>query len=285
MELILDSKPKFIIIDIDNCISDDKWRMQHVSHAIEDLDERYYTYNISCHNDQPCMKNINQLALLVAMGAYPVFITARPEMVRAETLQWLRVNIPFDFDGICDLMMRPPNDKRPSPELKPALLQDWINANFTEHSPEHKVPYSYFNKDWVLCCFDDRQDVLDAYAAQGYRVQHMAVHKDVSVDERGNPIGDDKARTDVILNTMAATFKERNAVYGSNYKMVAPMVKTLFPNGVPPELVVTDQWHLFELILVKLSRYAISNLTHIDSIHDAGVYSAMCESINMEQQL
>lgn len=82
-----------------------------------------------------------------------------------------------------------------------------------------------------------------------------------------------------ILEAMAATFRERNAVYGSNYKMVAPLVRALFPNGVPPELVVTDQWHLFELKLVKLSRFAISNLTHMDSIHDDGVYSAMIESI------
>jgi hypothetical protein len=272
---------KFIIIDIDNCISDDKWRMAHVSHKIEDLDERYYTYNICCHNDQPCMENINTLALLVQMGAHPVFITARPEMVRAETVDWLHKHLPFSFDAICDLMMRPVGDKRTSPELKPALLQGWIECNFTD-AENGKI--NHFNKDWILCIFDDRQDVLDAHAANGYRVQHMAVHKDVSVDERGNPIADDPARTDVILNKMASTFKERNAVYGSNYKMVAPMVKILFPNGVPPELVVTDQWHLFELILVKLSRYAISNLTHTDSIHDAGVYSAMCESINKEQE-
>jgi len=87
-----------------------------------------------------------------------------------------------------------------------------------------------------------------------------------------------------ILDAMAATFRERNAVYGSNYKMVGPMMAILFPNGVPPALLHSDQFHLFELILVKLSRYAISGLKHQDSIHDAGVYAAMCEAINIEQQ-
>lgn len=82
-----------------------------------------------------------------------------------------------------------------------------------------------------------------------------------------------------ILAEMAETFRARNAVYGDNYKMVAQLVKVLFPNGVPPELVVTDQWHLFELKLVKISRFAISNLTHVDSIHDDAVYSAMIEAI------
>jgi len=82
-----------------------------------------------------------------------------------------------------------------------------------------------------------------------------------------------------ILRDMASTFDERNKVYGSNYLMVSKLVKVLFPNGVPPGLVETDHWHLFELKLVKLSRFAISNLSHEDSIHDDGVYSAMIESI------
>jgi hypothetical protein len=82
-----------------------------------------------------------------------------------------------------------------------------------------------------------------------------------------------------ILEDMGKTFQERNAVYGSNYLMVAALVKVLFPNGVPSELVVTHQWHLFELKLVKLSRFAISNLTHVDSIHDDAVYAAMIEHI------
>lgn len=87
----------------------------------------------------------------------------------------------------------------------------------------------------------------------------------------------------MILDSMADTFRRRNAVYGDNFRMVAKLVKVLFPDGVPPELVVTDQWHLFELKLVKISRFAISNLTHQDSIHDDGVYSAMIESILTEK--
>lgn len=98
-----------------------------------------------------------------------------------------------------------------------------------------------------------------------------------------NAAAKDKNAAD-ILEGMAKTFRERNAVYGDNYKMVAKLVAVLFPNGVPPELVVTDQWHLFELKLVKLSRFAISNLTHQDSIHDDGVYSAMIEAIVIQQQ-
>jgi len=90
---------------------------------------------------------------------------------------------------------------------------------------------------------------------------------------------------DTILSEMAETYKERNAIYGNNYKMVGPIMEILFPNGVPAKLLGSDQFHLFELKIVKLSRFAISNLEHIDSIHDDAVYSAMIESILLKKQL
>jgi hypothetical protein len=86
-----------------------------------------------------------------------------------------------------------------------------------------------------------------------------------------------------ILEAAAQTFRDRSAVYGDNFRMIAPLVRILFPNGVPPELVTTDQWHLFELKLVKLSRFAVSHLTHLDSIHDDMVYSAMIEMLVREK--
>lgn len=87
-----------------------------------------------------------------------------------------------------------------------------------------------------------------------------------------------------ILVEMADTYRERNAVYGDNYKRVGKLMTVLFPDGVPPEILHSDQFHLFELILVKLSRFAISGLQHQDSIHDTGVYAAMCEAIILEKK-
>lgn len=87
-----------------------------------------------------------------------------------------------------------------------------------------------------------------------------------------------------LLEGGAATFRERNATYGSNFRMVGPIMQVLFPAGVPPELLRHDAFHLFELIIVKLSRFAISNFTHQDSIHDATVYAAMIEAVVQEIQ-
>jgi hypothetical protein len=83
-----------------------------------------------------------------------------------------------------------------------------------------------------------------------------------------------------ILAEMADTYRERNKVYGDNYKRVGAVMAAMFPNGV--ELFTEEDynvWHLFELMVVKLTRFANSGLTHEDSIHDAAVYAAMVESL------
>lgn len=81
-----------------------------------------------------------------------------------------------------------------------------------------------------------------------------------------------------ILTQMADTYRDRNRIYGDNYKMVGKLMAVLFPDGASPELLHSPVFHLLELKLVKLSRFAMSSLTHLDSIHDDGVYSAMIEA-------
>jgi hypothetical protein len=86
-----------------------------------------------------------------------------------------------------------------------------------------------------------------------------------------------------ILASGAATYAERNKVYGDNYRMVAPIMKVLFPYGVPARVIHSDKWHMFELLVVKITRFATSKLEHIDSIHDAMVYAAMIEASIKEE--
>ncbi len=88
-----------------------------------------------------------------------------------------------------------------------------------------------------------------------------------------------------ILAEMADTFRERNKVYGDNYKRVGDVMAALFPAGV--ELSTPEDfnvWHLFELMVVKMTRFANSGLTHEDSIHDLAVYAAMVESLIRKEE-
>lgn len=83
-----------------------------------------------------------------------------------------------------------------------------------------------------------------------------------------------------ILQEMADTYRERNKVYGDNYKRVGEVMMALFPQGVKVESAHEfNVWHLFELMIVKLTRFSNSELSHLDSIHDCAVYAAMVESL------
>lgn len=82
-----------------------------------------------------------------------------------------------------------------------------------------------------------------------------------------------------LLAKMADTYRERNAVYGDNWRTVGQVMISLFPDGIRLETAKSfNEWHLFELIVVKLTRFANSKLTHADSIHDIAVYAAMIEA-------
>jgi len=82
-----------------------------------------------------------------------------------------------------------------------------------------------------------------------------------------------------IMEEMKALFLERSKIYGANYQMVGNVLKAFFPNGVrlrsDHDFLV---WHLFELMIVKLTRFVHSGLSHHDSIRDLAVYATMVES-------
>src|SRR5262245_18569259 len=87
-------------------------------------------------------------------------------------------------------------------------------------------------------------------------------------------------KPDDILNEMANTFKERNGIYRENWHMVGKVMEALHPDGL--HLLTAqdhERFHLYCILVVKLTRFAISGSTHIDSIHDIGVYAAMIEHL------
>ena len=93
--------------------------------------------------------------------------------------------------------------------------------------------------------------------------------------------------TSDILRSAAATAEQRNAVYKDNYKVVGDVMAVFFPNGVQLKTAHDfRRWHLFELLVVKLTRY-VANWTnggHQDSIHDAMCYAAMCEMADADHR-
>ena len=82
-----------------------------------------------------------------------------------------------------------------------------------------------------------------------------------------------------IFAAMGETFAERNAEYKDNALNVAKAMTAFYPDGVTLKTEADHyKFHLFTLIVVKLTRFVNSGMTHIDSIHDPAVYAAMIEN-------
>lgn len=88
-----------------------------------------------------------------------------------------------------------------------------------------------------------------------------------------------------ILQEAAQTYHDRNMIYKDNYKKVGEIMHCLFPDGIPDSSVEGyNVWHLFELMIVKITRFANTELKHTDSMRDVAVYAAMIESIINETE-
>lgn len=87
---------------------------------------------------------------------------------------------------------------------------------------------------------------------------------------------------DEILAQAAKTFKERNAVYKSNYTQMGPLLAALFPEGITLKTELDFvRFHLLMLVMVKATRYVQNwEAGHQDSLRDAAVYFAMLESVD-----
>ncbi len=285
---------KYVIFDLDNCLSDDRNRIPLIDWNAKTPSEKYAAYHARCGEDAPGNTRVYESWINKADHT-PIFLTARPTSVRENTESWVDNELDGDALGRGLLLMRENADQRPSVEVKRSqlrLLSKVYNVN-----PES-----------IAHAYDDRPEIVEMYKSEGIQATVLSIHDhcaytnptkaaateqellDLSELTRAkpqpkpNPDLNPKVTAADVLGEMAKTFRERQSVYKDNYKMVAKLMAVLFPQGVPSELVVQDQFHLFELVLVKLSRYAISGLTHIDSVHDLSVYGAMCEAINLNNQ-
>lgn len=261
-----------VVCDLDGCLSDDRWRRN----LLPVCGGSYTAYHSQSLGDVAVDDVVIEL-LHDLRGSddadapqrhHLLVVTARPQAFRAQTELWLQNVLP----GIsCTVLMRPDGCALDSPALKVLLIDRWLNTNMCDESL-HEDPWHL-----VVAAYDDRDDVLAVYPIPKDRKKVRTLPLAKAAEKA--PISDTASSVPAILQNMAKTFAERNAVYGSNYKNVAPIIKALWPRGVPSDLVTAEHWHLFELIIVKLTRFANSSLKHTDSIHDAAVYAAMIESI------
>jgi hypothetical protein len=142
------------ILDLDNTIANDAWRIPSINWQKSNPEERYLDYHQLAAFDEPGNRHLfSRLDLDI------VIFTARPVTYHALTEQWLRVQgVPFKH-----LLMRNVGDHRPSRQLKMQQL-NWLLSVYD-------VPFNL-----ILDAYDDRQDVVDAFASAGILAHRVAIH-------------------------------------------------------------------------------------------------------------
>jgi hypothetical protein len=279
-------KNKIVIFDLDGCICNDVWRIGRIK--IIEGQKVYDEYHEGIGEDSRLSMGAEVLHNAIGRGEFPIFITARPIKYRKKTTDWLRHNLEMANPRDYWLFMRDNNDTRPSVEVKKSAIG---------------VVMSESRNREIVAAYDDRPDVVSMYRSLGikaYVLDKNGVHENnpvnlpprapfpgISEHEWRGEVGtttealQDRAQdASDILAKAAETFKERNAIYRDNAVNVGKVMEALFPNGVNLKNAKDHQiYHLFELILVKLTRFANTNLHHKDSIHDVMVYAAMIEPL------
>lgn len=165
-----------VICDIDNCISDDAWRIGSINWQ-KTGEERYDAYHSLAPFDNPRPDLMLEDLMRKTGGMHPrqfrwVFLTARPVSEYVATEYWLRY---VAFLKPYALLMRPKGNTMSSPEVKSMQLS-WLYQPHLEYG---------VNPQDIVAAYDDHQGVVDMYAAQGIKATRIAIH---NVNAYHNPL-------------------------------------------------------------------------------------------------
>ena len=143
-----------IILDLDNTVADDAWRIPRINWQKSNPDERYHDYHLLAAFD-----DVGNRHLFEGVPHDIVVFTARPVAYAALTMEWLSRN------GIVakHVLMRNPGDYRHSRDLKMTQLR-WLLDLYDVQKHE------------IVCAYDDRQDVVDAFRANGIAAECCPIH-------------------------------------------------------------------------------------------------------------
>jgi hypothetical protein len=158
-----------IICDLDNCISDDGWRIDRIEWE-KHGDARYHNYHTLSPFDKSCA-----MALPLHPWLRVFFFTARPETYRVITQEWLRRVAEVK---VHQLFMRPDGFLGTSPEVKQMQLGWLLN-------PNNQYDVALID---IVAAYDDHQGVIDMYKRNGIAgaTRHFIHKKDAFHDPLRN---------------------------------------------------------------------------------------------------
>ena len=151
----MDKDERYVILDLDNCISDDEWRVPAIEWEQTDFVKRFHEYHLHAAHDR--IGNSHLFA-----GSPPIIIiTGRPFAYWKLTVRWLhRHLVPY-----VGLYMRPYGGEGTSaPDLKRYLLHRFFHS--TGATP-----------DDIICAYDDRADIVDMYREEGLNAAQAFINE------------------------------------------------------------------------------------------------------------
>lgn len=143
----------YVILDLDNTIANDGWRIPYINWQWSNPVHRYHDYHSLAAFDE-----LGNADLVWGHGHKILIFTARPVHYSAMTHAWLvRKGVMADH-----VIMRNTGDRRNSVELKSTML-DWLHH------------YDVDLRD-IAGAYDDREDVVAMYRARGLNAEVRSLH-------------------------------------------------------------------------------------------------------------
>lgn len=143
----------FIIVDIDGTIADCSHRLHYIKGEKKD----WNSFFKAAGKDKP-IKNVLTIINNLGFDYNLLFITGRSTICKEETKFWLGEHI---LHNGYTLLMRKEGDFRPDDEVKPELLNDFLER-------------SKLNKDVILMVFEDRNIMVKKWREMGLTVAQVA---------------------------------------------------------------------------------------------------------------
>jgi len=145
----------YIIIDLDNTISDDSWRINRIDWSKEDDLARYNDYNLLsgfdiAGNEWLFQDNDHEVVVL----------SSRPEFYAPITVQWLKS---IDIEPIF-LIMRENGDNSTPAELKQKQLQSFYNVMRATAAD-------------VIGAYDSDSESVEMYIKNGINAHVVDIHR------------------------------------------------------------------------------------------------------------
>jgi hypothetical protein len=151
--------------DLDNCLSDDKWRVNKIDWHLEG-NERYTRYDAEMGKDN--VAHVGEWRLITQMSM-PVFITGRRERWRQITRKWVSERLPVLRYGRLQWLHDPLILMRPDDcNDTPAVLKEKLLMQLPTH---HGIMLPR-----VIAAFDDVDAIVEMYGRHGIPSTVLKVH-------------------------------------------------------------------------------------------------------------